>query len=128
MKAEEGNVVVLGSTEALKYELAKALKGGMSYKEACLKYGIKAPSTVRSWVKKGRGAKKFKKSNTNQSRESDSLIRFNKEKRELELALSKMSLKVYCLEIVIEEASKHYQEALKKRLFSGVNAGQHSVG
>jgi len=115
MKAEEGNVVVLGYSEALKYEVVKAIKGGMSYKEACLKYGIKAPSTVHSWVKSGRGAKKLKKSNTNQSRESESLIRFNKEKRELELALARMSLKVYCLETVIEEASKHYQEDLKKK-------------
>jgi len=115
MKAEEGNVVVLGYSEALKYEAVKAIKGGMSYKEACLKYAIKAPSTVHSWVKSGRGAKKLKKSNTNQSRESESLIRFNKEKRESELALARMSLKVYCLETVIEEASKHYQEDLKKK-------------
>jgi len=62
MKAEEGNVVVSGYSEALKYEVVKAIKRGMSYKEARLKY---APSTVHSSVKSGRGAKKLKKSNTN---------------------------------------------------------------
>lgn len=115
MKAEEGNVVVLGYSEALKYEVVKAIKGGMSYKEACSKYAIKAPSTIHGWVQSGRGAKKLKKPKDSQSNESESLIRLNKEKRELELALSKMSLKVYCLETVIEEASKHYHEDLKKK-------------
>ena len=57
----------------------------------------------------------MKKSKGGQSKESESLIRLSKEKRELELALAKMSLKVYCLETVIEEAGKHYQEDLKKK-------------
>jgi len=61
------------------------------------------------------GANKLKKSKNIRSDASESLIKLSKEKRELELALAKMSLKVYCLETVIEEASKHYQEDLKKK-------------
>ena len=115
MEREEGSSVISGYSEALKYEVVKSIQGGMSYKAACSKYGIKAPSTVYGWVKSGRGAKRMKKKNGVQSKESESVILVNKEKRDLELALAKMSLKVYCLETVIEEASKHYQEDLKKK-------------
>lgn len=57
MKTEEGKVVVSGYSEALKYEVVKAVNGGMSYNAACSKYDIKAPSTIHSWVKSGRGGK-----------------------------------------------------------------------
>lgn len=103
--------------EALKQEVASAIKGGMSYQAACSKYAIKAPSTVYSWVKKygaSTGGKRVK-GRKRQNKESESLIKLEHEKRELELALSRMSLKVHCLEIVIEEAGKHYQEDLKKK-------------
>lgn len=115
MKVEAGNRVSSEYNEALKYEVVKAVQRGMSYKEACSKYGIKAPSTVYGWVKKGQGAKSGMKSKESKNKEPESLKALSKEKRELELALAKMSLKVYCLETVIEEASKHYQEDLKKK-------------
>jgi transposase-like protein len=115
MKEEEGKRVSLEYNEAIKYEVVKAVQRGMSYNEACSKYGIKAPSTVYGWVKKGQGAKSRMKSKQSKNREPEILITLSKEKRELELALAKMSLKVYCLETVIEEASKHYQEDLKKK-------------
>ena len=54
MKAEEGKVAVSVYSEAFKYEVVKSVQGGMGYKEACSKYGIKAPSTVHGWVKSGR--------------------------------------------------------------------------
>lgn len=115
MKNEER--VVTRYSEALKQEVALAVKGGMSYQEACAKYAIRAPSTVYGWVKSqgyvNRGKKmKPKKS---QIKETELLGKLEREKRELELALSRMSLKVHCLEIVIEEAGKHYQEDLKKK-------------
>lgn len=114
---ERGERVVTQYSEALKQEVVLAVKGGMSYQEACAKYAIRAPSTVFGWVKSQgyviRGKKmKPKKS---QIKETEALSKLEKEKRELELALSRMSLKVHCLELVIEEASKHYQEDLKKK-------------
>lgn len=115
MKVEEGKRVSLEYNEAVKYEVVKAVQRGMSYNEVCSRYGIKAPSTVYGWVKKGQGVKSGMGTKKSKNKESESLVALNKEKRELELALAKMSLKVYCLETVIEEASKHYQEDLKKK-------------
>jgi len=48
-------------SEALKHEVAAAVKGGMSYQQACEKYAIKAPSTVYSWVKSHGSTKRTKK-------------------------------------------------------------------
>ena len=115
MKSEEQ--IKTRYSEALKHEVAAAVKGGMSYQQACEKYAIKAPSTVFGWVKSHGGIARGKKMKTKKSqvKESEALSKLEKEKRELELALSRMSLKVHCLEIVIEEAGKHYQEDLKKK-------------
>lgn len=109
--------VTLNYSEALKHEVGTAIKGGMSYQQACLKYGIKSPSTVHGWIKSHGGFTKGRKmkSKRNQSKEPEAQSKLDKEKRDLELALSRMSLKVYCLETVIEEASKYYQEDLKKK-------------
>ena len=115
MKVEEGKRTNSEYSEALKYEVVKAVKNGMSYTTACSKYGISAPSTVHGWVKGGIGASISMRSKKSKAKDPDTLIALSKEKRELELALAKMSLKVYCLETVIEEASKHYQEDLKKK-------------
>ncbi len=115
MKEDRERRVGARYNEALKYEAVKAVKGGMSYAEVCSKYGIKAPSTVYGWVKGARGAESGMRTKKRQTKEPDSLIVITREKRELELALARMSLKVYCLETVLEEASKHYQEDLKKK-------------
>ena len=115
MKNEERKITQY--SEALKQEVALAVKGGMSYQEACAKYGIRAPSTVYGWVKSQGYVIRCKKMKPKKSqiKETEALSKLEKEKRELELALSRMSLKVHCLEIVIEEAGKHYQEDLKKK-------------
>jgi len=114
---KSGEEIRTGYTEALKQEVSAAIIGGMSYQQACEKYAIRAPSTVYGWVKRYRGVTGGKKMKSKKIRfkESEVLSKLGKEKRELELALSRMSLKVHCLEIVIEEAGKHYQEDLKKK-------------
>ena len=115
MKMERERRVNPAYTEALRTEVVNAVHRGMSYADACSKYGIKAKSTIQGWVKGRGGATSRMKTKKGRNRESDLLIILQKEKRELELALAKMSLKVYCLETVIEEASQHYQEDLKKK-------------
>jgi transposase len=92
------------------------MRSGMSYQAAAKKYGIKAHSTICGWVKKYGGipssGKKMKPKTSDQACELE--IKPSKE-RELELALANMSVKVYCLETMLEEASKHYKEDLKKK-------------
>lgn len=109
--------VVTQYSEALKHEVAAAVNGGMSYQRACEKYAIKSPSTVYGWVKSHGGTKRTNKmkSKSIKLKGSEDQLKLVKEKRELELALSRMSLKVHCLETVIEEAGKHYKEDLKKK-------------
>ena len=115
MKTERERGVNLVYSEALRTEVVNAVQSGMSYADACSKYGIKAKSTLQWWVKGRRGGTLGMKAKKCRNRESDLLSLLKKEKRELELALAKMSLKVYCLEAVIEEAGQHYQEDLKKK-------------
>lgn len=104
-------------SEALKQEVSAAIKAGMSYQQACVKYGIRAPSTIFQWVKNQSGVRRAKsiKPKGNQAKEPETVSRLEREKRELELALSRMSLKVHSLEVMIEEAGKHYKEDLKKK-------------
>lgn len=106
---------VVRYSEALKHEVSKSIKGGMSYREAGAKYGIRSVSTMYGWVKNYGGVKKGSKMKVKQSNEAVHLSKVDTTKRELELALARMSLKVYCLETVIEEAGKYYQEDLKKK-------------
>lgn len=105
-------------SEALKQEVVSAVKRGMSYQEACKKYAIRAPSTVYDWVNRqgtGTGARNMEGKNKKSRYEVVASKQLEQEKRELEIALGKMSLRVHCLETVLDEASKHYKEDLKKK-------------
>ena len=117
MKSESRETALVHYGEAVKHEVAAAIKGGMSYQHACSKYGIKSASTVCKWMKTYGGGKKVRKMRIRdkQSTESEALAKSAQEKRELELALARMSLKTHCLETVIEEASKYYREDVKKK-------------
>jgi len=113
----EGRVVVNSSYgEALKHEVVKAILGGLSYRDASKRYGIRGHSTMAGWVKKYGGAKRMKKkSSSSEAGRNVSIGGPDREKLELERALGRMSLKVCVLETVIEEAGKYYKEDLKKK-------------
>ena len=103
-------------SEALKLEVVEAIVGKkLSQAEACSRYGIKGHSTILKWITKYQGAK-MKRGNQNSAKtakvnESEKLL---EEKKQLEQALLKATVRVHCLETLIEKAEAQYGTDFKK--------------
>ena len=103
-------------SEALKIEVVEAVTGGkLSHSEACSRYGIKGHSTVLKWIRKYQGAdmKRENKKRATRTKPTE-LARLVEEKRQLEQALLKATVRVHCLETLIEEAESRYGTDFKK--------------
>lgn len=117
MKSPEGAVTSsqIKYPEAFKYEVVnKVIKEGLSLEEASRKYGIKGHTTIKKWLLKyGKG--KYKPVKKMKNRETTTEVeKLKKEKAELESALLRSSIKINCLEKIIEAAEDHYGENFKK--------------
>ena len=100
-------------SEALKLEVVAAITSGkLSQEEARSKYGIKGHSTILKWVNRCQGAK-MKKGNKQTNRQNEN-AKLKEEKKQLEGALLKATVRVHCLEAIIEEVEAKYDTDLKK--------------
>lgn len=103
--------------EVFKYEVVnRVLKEGLSLEEASRKYGIKGHMTIKRWLLRyGKG--KYKPvERMNNKETTKELEKLKKEKAELESALLRSSIKINCLEKIIEAAEDHYGEDFKKNI------------
>ena len=119
MKSTEKAVVnsQIRYPEVFKYEVVnKVLKEGLSLEAASRKYGIKGHVTIKKWLLMyGNGKYKPVKSMKNKEVTSE-VEKLKKEKAELESALLRSSIKINCLEKIIEAAEDHYGENFKKSI------------
>ena len=103
-------------SEALKLEVVEAIIGRkLSQAEACSRYGIKGHSTILKWMRKYQGAK-MKRGNKNSTAptRANERAKLIEEKKQLEQALLKATVRVHCLETLIEEAEARYGTDFKK--------------
>lgn len=103
-------------SEALKMEVIEAVMSRkLSKTQACSRYGIKGHSTILKWIRKYQGTK-MKPGNKKQTRttRSSDIAKLLEEKQQLEQALLKATVRVHCLETVIEEAESRYGTDFKK--------------
>jgi len=114
---DENMSMVLKYPEAFKYEVVNAvLKDNLSLEEAGRKYGIKGHTTIKRWLLKY-GKTKSKLYNKMKKKEiSPEIEKLKREKAELESALLRSSIKINCLEKVLEAAEDHYGEDFKKSI------------
>ena len=103
-------------SEALKLEVVKLVSSGkLSQSAACSRYGIKGKSTIPKWIVKYQGAKMKKAKRQNVSVDAQSEIaKLQEEKKQLERALLKSTVRVSCLEAVIEAVEAQYGTDFKK--------------
>lgn len=119
MKSTEGieSKSAIKYPEVFKYEVVnRVLKEGLSLEEARRKYGIKGHMTIKRWLLRyGKG--KYKPVGRMKNKETTKeLEKLKKEKAELESALLRSSIKINCLEKIIEAAEDHYGENFKKSI------------
>ena len=103
-------------SEALKLEVVEAVIGKkLSQAEACSKYGIKGHSTILKWIRKYQGAK-MKRVNKKSAitAKPNEAAKLQEEKKQLEQALLKATVRIHCLETLIEEAEARYGKDFKK--------------
>ena len=103
-------------SEALKLEVVKLVSSGkLSETEACRRYGILGKSTISKWVIKYQGAKMKKGKRQSISIDAQSeKIQLLEEKKLLERALLKSTVRVSCLEAIIEAVEARYGTDFKK--------------
>lgn len=106
-------------TEAFKLEVVNdVLSTGLGIVAARRKYGIKGHGTIRTWLNKY-GSSKQSKAKQMKKQEQISIVEVEKlrrEKKELEVALLKASVKVSCLESILERAEIDYGADFKKSI------------
>lgn len=103
-------------SEALKLEVVEAIVGKkLSQAEACSRYGIKGHSTILKWIRKYQGAKmkRVNKKSVTTAKPNEA-AKLQEEKKQLEQALLKATVRVHCLETLIEEAEARYGTDFKK--------------
>lgn len=103
-------------SEATKQEVVEAVvRRKLSRTEACSRYGIKGHSTIQKWIEKyqSKTMKQAKNPSRLMSKPSENL-KLHEEKKQLEQALLKATVKVHCLELIIEEAEARYGIDFKK--------------
>ena len=103
-------------SESLKLEVVKLVSSGkLSQSAACSRYGIKGKSTISKWLIKYQGTKMNKSKRKNLSIDAESkTTKLEEEKKLLERALLKATVRVNCLEAIIEEAEARYGTDFKK--------------
>lgn len=103
-------------SEATKLEVVGAVTSGkLSQEEARSKYGVKGHSTILKWINKYQGIKmkRVTKPSFVTSKQNEN-AKLKEEKKQLEGALLKATVRVHCLEAIIEELETKSGVDLKK--------------
>lgn len=111
------NISSCGSySEAFRLEVVEAIVGGkLSQREACSRYGIKGHSTVSKWLKKYQGTRmKVSNKKAKSGIKSEEAAKLLEEKKQLEQALLKATVRIHCLETLLEGAEARYGTDFKK--------------
>jgi len=107
-------------SEALKLKVVRELEQGrITPLQAQKEYGIGGGQTIRGWVKRYGKGKSARGRRSVSSGMDQRIERLEGQKRDLERALARASVKVAALEALMEEAEAFYGEGFKKNFGTG---------
>ena len=103
-------------SEAFKMEVVREVEQSLiSVSKVKLKYGITGNGTVERWIRQfGREHLLPRRIKVETMDEIDRIKKLEREKQELESALSQAHLKILCLETLVDETEKHFGVDVKK--------------
>ncbi len=103
-------------SEAFKRQVVRDLeRGRITAVEVARKYGVTGGETIRGWLRRyGTGRVAGKKAKRQASVDSRKVLVLERQKRDLEQAVARLSVEKTALESLIEEAQAHLGVELKK--------------
>lgn len=110
------NRKIVRYSEAFKMEVVREVEQSLiSVSKVKLKYGITGNGTVERWIRQfGREHLLPRRIKVETMDEIDRIKKLEREKQELESALSQAHLKILCLETLVDETEKHFGVDVKK--------------
>ena len=108
-------------SEAFKCQIVRDLERGKTTPaEAAKKYGITGGATIESWLRKyGTSRTRGKPAKNQKTLQSRKMLVLERQKRELEQAVARLTVEKVALESLIEEAQAHLGMELKKTFGTG---------
>lgn len=109
-------------SEAFKRQLVRDLeRKRITRAEAIKKYGISGGSTITAWLRRYGSGKPVRSKRVSQqkSTETAKMLLLERQKRELEQAVARLTVEKVALESLVEEAQTHLNIDLKKTFGSG---------
>lgn len=123
----ESNGTAKRYSEAVKIKVVEELeKGRLTVAQARRQYGIGGARTIQGWIKRYGKAGRGRRMGHGRRGEAERIERLERDKRELEKALARTSVKVAALEALVEEAQAYYGEDFKKNFAMEVSNERRS--
>jgi len=108
-------------SEAFKRQIVRDLeRGKITPSEVAKRYSVTGGATIESWLRKyGTGRVAGKGAKNPKTVESRKLLVLERQKRELEQAVARLTVEKVALESLVEEAQAHFGVELKKTFGTG---------
>ncbi len=102
-------------SETLRRQVVQEYEAGASIPELCRKYGISGPATISNWIKRyGKGVFRHEVVRIQYADEIQRVAQLEKQVKDLEAALGKVTLEKLKLESILEVLQGNTPEGVKK--------------
>ncbi len=102
-------------SETLRRQVVQEYEAGASIPELCRKYGISGPATISNWIKRyGKGVFRHEVVRIQYADEIQRVAELEKQVKELEAALGKVTLEKLKLESIVEVLQAERPAEVKK--------------